>query len=180
MKKVLIGGIGNVLLGDDGVGPYLVRLIASQYEFDEGVEWMDLGTPALELVDNIAGRDAVILVDSIDLDAPAGTVVLFRKCDITAQGSSGHIDAHAPALVDAILASEMFANPPKEVLLVGIVGGSFEPGCKLSEPVQKALPRATAEILIELDQLGVGYRSRLIPGDAGIWWAPAAEFAAVS
>ena len=35
MKSSLIGGIGNVLLGDDGVGPYVVRLLESQYIFDE-------------------------------------------------------------------------------------------------------------------------------------------------
>jgi len=65
MKKVLIGGIGNVLLGDDGVGPYGARLLAARYEFDDGVEVADLGTPALDLIDQISGKDAVILIDSI-------------------------------------------------------------------------------------------------------------------
>ena len=45
MKKVKIGGIGNVLLGDDGVGPYIARMLEANYEFEEGVEVQDLGTP---------------------------------------------------------------------------------------------------------------------------------------
>jgi hydrogenase maturation protease len=54
MKKVLIGGIGNVLLEDDGVGPYVARFLDARYEFDEGVEVADLGTPALDLIDRIS------------------------------------------------------------------------------------------------------------------------------
>ena len=47
MRTALIGGIGNVLLGDDGVGPYILRLLESQYDFGDGIELLDLGTPAL-------------------------------------------------------------------------------------------------------------------------------------
>ena len=63
MKQVLIGGIGNVLLGDDGVGPYIAQLVASRYEFDEAVEVVDLGTPALDLIDRISGKDVVVLIE---------------------------------------------------------------------------------------------------------------------
>ena len=41
MKEVLIGGIGNVLLGDDGVGPFVLQILASRYEFEGGVELID-------------------------------------------------------------------------------------------------------------------------------------------
>ena len=49
MKTALIGGIGNVLLGDDGIDPYVIRLLESQYAFGENVRVVDLGTPALDL-----------------------------------------------------------------------------------------------------------------------------------
>src|SRR5271165_3465619 len=55
VKRALIGGIGNVLLGDDGVGPYVVRLLESQYSFGNNVELADLGTPALDLTHQIVG-----------------------------------------------------------------------------------------------------------------------------
>ncbi len=84
MKRALIGGIGNVLLGDDGIGPYVVRLLDSMYAFDErvdenvdeNVEIADLGTPALDLTHQIVGLHALILVDSVASDGvgddPAG------------------------------------------------------------------------------------------------------------
>ena len=72
MKKVLIGGIGNVLLGDDGVGPYVARLLDARYEFEDSVEILDLGTPALDLIDQLSSHDAVIFVDSIDIRSGLG------------------------------------------------------------------------------------------------------------
>ena len=131
--KILIGGIGNVLLGDDGVGPYVARLLEARYEFEDGVEIDDLGTPALDLIDRISGKDAVILIDSIDTDVAPGTVVLYRKADIMRQRPAVRMDPHAPALVDAILSAELFGVAPAEVLLVGIKAESFETGCSLTE-----------------------------------------------
>ena len=68
MKRALIGGIGNVLLGDDGVGPYVVRLLESQYAFGDNVAVADLGTPALDLTHQIVDLHALILVDSVASD----------------------------------------------------------------------------------------------------------------
>jgi len=171
MKKVLIGGIGNVLLGDDGVGPYVARLLETRYEFDSGVEVADLGTPALDLIDQLSGNDAVILIDSIDTEVESGTVVLYRKADIMRHRPAMRMDPHSPALVDALLSAELFGVAPNEVLLIGIEAESFEPSCSLSKPVKASLGQTIVEVLRELDRLGVQYRRREHPQELGIWWA---------
>ncbi|MGD0268540.1 MAG: hydrogenase maturation protease [Candidatus Sulfotelmatobacter sp.] len=168
--KILIGGIGNVLLGDDGVGPYVARLLEARYEFEDGVEIDDLGTPALDLIDRISGKDAVILIDSIDTDVAPGTVVLYRKADIMRQRPAVRMDPHAPALVDAILSAELFGVAPAEILLVGIKAESFETGCSLTAIVNASLDQVIGIVLAELDQFHVQYRLRENPGEVGIWW----------
>ena len=170
MKRVLIGGIGNVLLGDDGVGPYIVRRIAAQFDFDPGVEVCDLGTPAIEIIDALSARDAVILIDSLELHAPAGTLRLYRKDAIQRQAPSVRLDPHSPALVDAFLHAEFFGVGPKDVLLIGIVGESYEPGCNLSDALQHSWLTVVAEVLRELDRLEVGYRRKTHEDDPEIWW----------
>ncbi len=172
MKRVLIGGIGNVLLGDDGVGSYVVRLLAARYEFDDGVEVADLGTPALDLIDQISAKDAVILIDSIETDAAPGAVVLYRKADIVRHCPSVRMDPHSPALVDTLLGAEFFGVAPADVLLVGIQAGSFEAGCELSQPIKASVDQAIAEVLSELDRLGFEYRCRKHPAEFDIWWIP--------
>ena len=170
MKEVLIGGIGNVLLGDDGVGPFVARLLAARYEFEDGVEVADLGTPALDLVDQISGKDAVILVDSIDTNAAAGTVLLYRKADIIRHSPDVRMDAHSPALVDTLLGADFFGLAPPDVLLVGIKAESYEAGCSLSESVRASLDQAIAEVLRELERLGVGHRRRAHEAQLSLWW----------
>ena len=170
MRKVLIGGIGNVLLGDDGVGPYIARLLAAHYEFEEGVEVADLGTPALDLIDQISGKDAAILIDSINVDAPPGSVLLYRKNEIVCNCPSVRMDPHSPVLVETLLVADMFSVAPRELLLVGIVGQSYESGCNLTDAVNASIPKAIAEILGELRQLDVPYRVRENPPEADIWW----------
>jgi hydrogenase maturation protease len=171
VKNVLICGIGSVLLGDDGVGPYVARLLAARYQFDPGVEVVDLGTPALALVDQLSGRDAVIVIDSVDTQAAPGTVLLYRKPDIMRCRTAVRLDPHSPALVDALHATEVLAVAPAEVLLVGIQAASFDAGCALSGPVSRSVENALIEVLRELDRLGVGHRLREQEEEADIWWA---------
>jgi hydrogenase maturation protease len=170
MKRVLIGGIGNVLLADDAVGPYVARLLDATYEFDEGVEVADLGTPALDLIDQISGRDAVILIDSVDSGAAPGTVLLYRREDIVKHMPSVRMDPHSPALVETLLSAELFAESPKEFLLVGITGDSYEAECGLTPGVHWSIRLAILEVLGELDRLGVKYKKRAHPRDVDIWW----------
>ncbi|MFZ0288931.1 MAG: hydrogenase maturation protease [Candidatus Sulfotelmatobacter sp.] len=113
MKNMLIGGIGNVLLGDDGVGPYVAQLLASRYEFEDGVEVLDLGTPALDLIDQIPGRDVVILIDSVDTDAAPGTVLLYRKDEIMRHRPALRMDPHSHALVDTLISAERSESRPQ-------------------------------------------------------------------
>lgn len=169
-KKILIGGIGNVLLGDDGVGPYVARLLEARYEFEDGVEIEDLGTPALDLLDRISGKDAIILIDSVEAEATPGTVLLYRKADILCQVPAVRMDPHSPALVDTLHSADLFGIAPADVLLVGVKAESFDVGCSLSETVAACLDQAISVVLSELERLGVAYERREHPAELGIWW----------
>src|SRR5262244_772651 len=108
MKRILIAGIGNILLGDDGVGPYVVRLLESGYAFDEGVELADLGTPALDLIDHIAGLDALIVIDSVDNGKSGGAITLYGKKDLLRNSPSIRLDTHSPAITGSLVAADIF------------------------------------------------------------------------
>jgi hydrogenase maturation protease len=170
MKKVLIGGIGNVLLGDDGVGPYVLQLLAARYDFDDGVEIVDLGTPALDLLNRISGRDAVIFVDSVANEAEPGSVTLYHKADITRLRPAVRMDPHSPALVDTLLSAGLFGVAPDDVLLVGVTPESCDVGCSLSQSVKSSLEKVISKVLSELDRLGVEYKRRERPAEPAIWW----------
>jgi hydrogenase maturation protease len=171
MKRVLIAGIGNILLGDDGVGPYVLRLLEVSYSFDEGVVLEDLGTPALDFIDHIAGLDALIVIDSVDNEKTAGTITLYRNDDLKRNAPAVRLDTHSPAITESLLAAEVFFGvSPREILLVGVSAGSYDAGCTLTDAVKDAVPLARQAVLAELDRLGVSYRGKT-QADKGIWWS---------
>ncbi len=172
MKSILIGGIGSVLLGDDGLGPYVIRLLESQYEFDDEVELADLGTPALDLTHRIAGRRGVILIDCIASEEHAvGTVLLYDKGALLSAIPTQRLDPHSPAVSECILTAEMLGASPENAWLIGVVGASFEPGRPLSPTVRGVLWKVVDAIGYELKRLGVKFEKRLQPDEVGVWWA---------
>jgi len=173
-KKVTIGGIGSVLLGDDGVGPYVIGMLDSGYRFDDCVTVADLGTPGLDLVAHLSGIEALILVDSVVNQAEPGTVTLYRRADIMQHGPAPRMDPHSPALCESLLIAELAGEGPKEILLIGITGEQYEVGAELSESVSRAAARAVKEILIELDRLSIPF-SNLRTDRFTAWWKPIAS-----
>jgi hydrogenase maturation protease len=171
MRKVLIGGIGNVLLGDDGVGPYVVRILESQYCFEESIEIADLGTPALDLTHQIVGLKALILVDAVASDDAAGTLAFFTKEDILRDAPAQRLDPHSPALSECLMTAAMLGAMPENVLLVGIAGKCYEPGHPLSAAVRQSVGSAIDSILQELQRLGFTYHKKASPDHPGIWWS---------
>jgi hydrogenase maturation protease len=170
VRQALIGGIGNVLLGDDSIGPYVVRLLESMYDFDESVAITDLGTPALDLTHQIVGLWCLILVDSVSSDEPAGTLALYRKEDILRDTPAQRLDPHSPAMSECLMTAEMLGAMPEHVLLVGIAGKCYEPGHPLSMAVRQSVEPAIDAILHELQRLGFAFRKKALPDEPDIWW----------
>jgi len=114
-------------------------------------------------------KDAVILIDSILGDAAPGTVLPYRKADIIRHCPTVRMDPHSPAIVDTLHNVELFANAAGEVLLIGIVGETYDTGCSLSAPVAGSCTRVVEEVLHELDRLGASWKERKSALDPGIW-----------
>lgn len=164
-----------MLLGDDGVGPYVVGVLESAYRFDESVTVVDLGTPGLDLVAHLSGIDVAILIDSVKNDAPPGSVTLYRKEDILRHGPAPvRMDPHSPALSESLLIADLAGEGPEEILLIGITGEQYEVATELSGAARGAADEAIAQILTELDGLGCSY-SRLHGEEFSAWWKPLAE-----
>jgi len=170
MRKVLIAGIGNVLLGDHGVGPFVIKLLEAHYDFPPNVEVADLGTPALDLPLHLSGADAVILVDSAKLGGAPGDMRLFRKNEMLRIPPRARIDPHSPALRESLSQLEFMGRMPDELLLIGMEGSRFDAGCALSAPVRQCVPHVIDAVLRELRRLDVRCEPKAAALRPGIWW----------
>lgn len=121
---VLVLGIGNELLGDDGVGVVAARRLAVPPM--PGVEVLDGGTLGLMLMPYLAGRYAVLILDAVTQGhRRPGTIVVLQDSEVR-RGHGVRATAHDIGLVDALSAAELAGCAPERVALVGIVPESID------------------------------------------------------
>jgi hydrogenase maturation protease len=147
--RILVAGIGNIFLGDDGFGSEVVQKTALP-QGDPNVRVTDYGISGMHLAyDLLEHWDSLVLVDAIPSRGKPGTLHVFQA-DHDAEDESGSgavsLDSHSmdPAAVFASLRA-LGGSPPYTVV-VGCEAGSVEEGIGLTEPVAKAVPRATRAV----------------------------------
>lgn len=169
-KPVRILGIGNILCTDDALGPYAIKVLESEYEFPDGVEVIDLGTPGMDLTPYLADARMVIVIDTIKGSEPPGSLRQIRDGEIIAKPPPSRMSPHEPGLREALMATEFSDSSPNEILLVGLVPESNEQGTRLSDPVREGVPKITEVVLAELERLGMPAERRDPPRELEIWW----------
>jgi hydrogenase maturation protease len=172
-------------MGDDGLGPYAVELLAAHWRLPPEVSVLDAGTPGPDLGDYLIDLDAVIVVDTVRVggrpalpsrpglpgrQARPGQLRLFRKDEVMALPTAPRLSPHDPDLRQALLTCELAGRAPAELLLVGVVPDRVELGTELSAPVRAALPAVEAVIVAELRRLGVEPARRERPAEPAVWW----------
>jgi hydrogenase maturation protease len=153
MARTAIFGIGNILLGDDGVGPAVARYIDTHFTLDDNVIVEDLGTPSLSLPGYMTGYDLVVFVDAVASDQPPGTVLHFTRDEIKAVEPGIRISPHEPSINDALILLDFAGTGPRDVVLIGIVPETLDSGLTLSARVAAAVPRAAEAVMGVVSQM---------------------------
>lgn len=163
-------GIGNVLLGDDAVGPYAIALLESQWEWPERVTLLDAGTPGPELATLLEPFTAVIILDAVDTEYPAGTLVRLERTAILEGLTAKMRTPHDPGLTAALSQLELLGCGPSEVCLLGIVPDRGNMEAFLSPAARSALPGLLEMVVEEAGTYCGPPRRREAPLPENIWW----------
>ena len=149
-KNVLILGLGNILLGDEGVGVRVIEQLFSHPLPDE-IEVIDGGTAGYELINFFEGKEKVIIVDAVKTDDTPGSVYKM-DLSVVQEDETVQLSLHQIGLKNVFkMASMMDLNP--EITLVGIVPKDYQDyNIGLSEEVEKAIPLAIETVLKEIEQ----------------------------
>ncbi len=167
---ITVVGLGNVLVGDDALGPTVIHALAAGYELDPRVRLLDLGTPGLDLTPHISGSEALVVVDTVRAVGTAGELRLYRKAQLLAASPPQRVSGHDPGLKDTLLTLELHGTGPWEVLLVGVIPATLETGIGLSPEVRAAVPAAVRVVVEELGRLGCPPVARAKPAAPALWW----------
>lgn len=172
MTRYAVLGLGNVLMGDDALGPFVIALLRSCYDLPDEVAALDLGTPGLGLTTYVGALDGLIFVDALRGSRAPGRVAVFRGDAALSGVAARRWNAHGPGIDATLRAWRLQSGSLPETVLIGAVAQSVELGRGLSPPLRRAVPHVAAAVVCQLTRWGlrIGRPSEVRPPD--IWWEP--------
>jgi len=152
--KTIILGIGNPILGDDGVGIHVVRQVKKHVKNQSHIVIDEAMTGGMNLLDLIIGFDKAILIDTVHLkNEVVGNVKKFSIKDLKTVHSC---NPHDVSLCESLQLAEALGETqiPKDIIIVGIILHKIpvEFSETLSPRVASAIPKAVEIVLSEIDQ----------------------------
>jgi hydrogenase maturation protease len=144
--RILVAGIGNRLIADDGFGPRVIDLL-SDSELPDYIEVRDFGTAGMTIATDLADYDAVIFVDSSDHEGKPGSLYKSRllvEKGVDDIGEIARLTLHEAGLEGLLRFSKSIGTLPEDVFLIGCKPKKLEPSLDLSSEVEAALEKAVA------------------------------------
>ncbi|MDD3653460.1 MAG: hydrogenase maturation protease [Desulfotomaculaceae bacterium] len=150
IKKTVIIGVGNLLLGDDGVGIHAINLLQEEKAaLGAAVEIIDGGTAGLDLLFWLEDTGAAIIIDCMDAGSAPGTIFRLPAEELFS-ASTGYITSlHEISLQEVLYTAKKLGKLPPAVVY-GIQPGKIDFGEQLSPAVKAVLPRLVELIKQEL------------------------------
>jgi len=132
-KGVVVLGLGNVLLSDEGIGVHIVRRLAKTHPRSRKVKFIDFGTGGLALLHLIANRKKVVIIDCANMGDTPGTIRRFAADQVKSVKRLANFSLHQLDILRIIEMSKQLGERPDAVIFFGIQPQSLNPGRKLTK-----------------------------------------------
>ena len=136
-------GVGNVLMGDEGVGVHAVRLLETR-PWPAHVSLLDGGTGGFHLLSHLGGCDVLVMIDATLDGRPPGTISVIEPR--YASDFPRSLSAHDIGLRDLVDSAAMLEMLPKVVLITVSVADLQPMQMTLSPEVEASLPEVAARV----------------------------------
>lgn len=151
-EKIVIVGLGNVLLQDEGIGIHVLERLEKEGGLPDEVELIRGETGGLALLPSLDEASAVIFIDAADFEGDAGEVKIFRGSEIQKERYTP-LSVHDVGLRD-LISLVVLKNPsPPEIVVVGIKPKELGAGLKISPEMEKSISTAVTRINKEVELL---------------------------
>ena len=151
---ILVIGIGNILLSDEGVGVHVVNALIKKYRFEPEIEIIDGGTMGSELIAFFQDNKKIIIVDAVNFDQKAGFIGSIENEHILRK-LTNKMSVHHLGLTDILFNLRIIGVEPEEIFLLGIQPESVEVNLEMTETVKSKTGRMEEIVLMKLDEWGV-------------------------
>lgn len=152
--NILVLGVGNLVMGDDGVGVRVVQRIQREYRMPGHVEIMDGGTLGLDILPRLDGVGRLLMVDAVETGHGPGTCVRLAGEEIPLV-LENRISPHQMGIRDLLGVARLIGSLPQEIVLIGVQPGNIEMGTELTPDVKAKVDVMLSNTLKELEIWGV-------------------------
>jgi hydrogenase maturation protease len=147
---ILVLGVGNLLLGDEGVGIHVVQALRN-HKPPANIELVDAGTGSLDLLGLLANRDKVIIIDAVKGGGEPGSVYSFTPVDVSEEAHNP-MSLHQVSLLDTLTIAKVAGYAPKEIVIFGIEPENIDWSTELSPEVAAVVPKVMELVLAEAEK----------------------------
>ena len=152
MPGTVVIGLGNPLMGDDGVGLAVLARLSDGWDLPD-VELVDGGTWGLSLVPVIEDAERLLLVDAIAAHREPGTIIRLSRASLPIY-LSRKLSPHQVDMRDALAVVELRGLMPNEIIAIGVQPDVVELGVELSAPVAAQLDALVRAVVKQLEDWG--------------------------
>ena len=152
--SILVLGLGNSIMSDDGFGVKVIQALSSRYHFQGDIKLLDGGTLGLDLLPHLEGVDCLLIVDAIDMDDHPGKTFRIEGNDVPIAFAS-KLSVHQMGLQDLLAVAELQGHVPKKLVVWGVQPQTIEMGTDLSATVQLSMEPTITKIREELRSWGI-------------------------
>ena len=147
--KVVVIGVGNPLLGDEGLGIAAVERLKKR-PLPRTVEVVDAGTDSLDALLDAKDAERVIIVDAVDAAREPGTLIRLSADDLFRSESEPLLSLHQLSLKESLCLAELTGFDRRKLLVIGMQPEKVEPSMSLSDAVEERMDSLICEIEKEI------------------------------
>jgi hydrogenase maturation protease len=148
-KRILVLGVGNLLLGDEGVGVHVAQRMMT-IKMPPEVRVVEGGTDGFGLVNVITEADRMILIDAVKGGGQPGSIYRFEIEDCPPYPDIFKTSVHQISILEVINLSSLIGSTPRTTI-IGIEPACMEMGMELSPAVAAKVPRIIEMIKEEVE-----------------------------
>jgi hydrogenase maturation protease len=152
MARTVVIGLGNPLMGDDGVGLAVLERLRDDWQLD-GVELVDGATWGLSLLPVIEDAERLVLVDAIAANGAPGDIIELTR-DRLPIYLTRKLSPHQVDMRDALAVAELRGRLPNDVVAIGVQPETIALGTELSAPVMQQVGALVGAVVAQLEQWG--------------------------
>jgi hydrogenase maturation protease len=135
---IIVLGLGNILLSDEGIGVHTINAIKEQYDFMPAVNIVDGGTMGLDLLPLFQNADRILVIDAVDFKRSAGHIGVIEG-DAIPSVLNAKLSAHHIGLSDLLFTAKLMRAKPPEICLIGIQPKSLDVGLEMTEEMKSKI-----------------------------------------